>query len=84
MTPEEIRLAGAQGGDSSVISARQERESRIAADIASMAAGHNPGHAEQITFHQGAPSVQEQMVTKTPAPHTPDVGGHQSAGDRVG
>lgn len=77
-TPESERLSYPQTGDREVANAYQEREQRLAADAAAMLAGAAPGHDEQMTHHQGSPSVAEQMLTHTPAPRTPDVGGHDS------
>jgi hypothetical protein len=66
-----------QGGDGAVTAAHAEREARLAADAASMHAGRAPGHDEQLTHHQGMPTVETQMVTHgAPAPRTPDTGGH--------
>lgn len=74
-----------QGGDGAVVSAHAEREARLAADAASMLAGNAPGHDEQLTHHQGMPTVETQMHTHgAPAPRTPDTGGHQSASDPIG
>lgn len=85
MSDEQTRLSGAQGGDGAVAAARQERDSRIAADVAQMASGACPGHDEHTTHHQGLPTAETQMYTHgQPAPRTPDTGGHQSASDRIG
>ena len=60
--------------------AHAEREARLAADAASMLAGNAPGHDEQLTHHQGMPTVETQMHTHgAPAPRTPDTGGRQGA-----
>jgi hypothetical protein len=85
MTSESERLNPAlQGGAGEVSAAHQEREQRLAADAASMLAGRAPGHDEQLSYHQGAPSVEVQQATHGQrAPATPDVGGHQSASDPI-
>jgi hypothetical protein len=76
-TPEQVRLNQPQGGDDSVSSAYADRESRLAADEASLAAGRAPGHDEQLTYHEGRPTVAEQMQTHGQVPpRTPDTGGH--------
>jgi hypothetical protein len=82
-TPED-RMSYPQGGDGAVVSAHAEREARLAADAAQMAAGAAPGHDEQTTHHGGQPSVQGQMHTHGAAPPSvPDTGGHQSASDPI-
>ena len=74
---EEMRLAGAQGGDGAVAAAWQEREARIAHDVAVMQAGPVEHLAGMTSYHQGAPSVEVQMYTHGAAPpSTPDVGQH--------
>ena len=74
-----------QGGDGAITAAHAEREARLAADAASMLAGHAPGHDEQLTHHQGAPSVQEQMHSHGQAPPSvPETGGHDDPGARIG
>jgi hypothetical protein len=74
---ERLAHAAAQGGDGAVAAAYADRESRLAADEASLQAGRAPGHDEQLTHHEGRPTVAEQMQThgQTP-PRTPDTGGH--------
>jgi hypothetical protein len=58
--------------------------SRLAGDIAAMQAGPTEHAANMTSHHQGTPTVQEQMVTHgAPAPHPPDVGGHDSASDPI-
>jgi hypothetical protein len=75
----------AQGGDGAVAAARGEREQRLAADEASLAAGRAPGHAEQLVHHDGLPSVETQQATHgQAAPSLPDTGGHDSPSDRIG
>jgi len=50
-----------------------------------MLAGNAPGHDEQLTHHQGAPSVQEQMHSHGQAPPSvPETGGHDDPGARIG
>jgi len=44
-TPDRMDPA-LQGGDGAVTAAHAEREARLAADAASMLAGHAPGHDE--------------------------------------
>jgi hypothetical protein len=57
--------------------ARADREARMAADAAQLAAGAAPGHDEQLSFHQGSPTAATQQETHgQPAPRTPDTGGH--------
>jgi hypothetical protein len=81
-TPDRMDPA-LQGGDGAITAAHQEREQRLAADIAAMQAGPTKHAAGLTDHHQGSPSVQEQMLTHTPAPKTPDTGGHQSASDPI-
>lgn len=82
-TPDRMDPA-LQGGDGAVTAAHAEREARLAADAASMLAGHAPGHDEQLTHRQGMPTVQTQMTTHGQAPPSvPDTGGHQSASDPI-
>jgi hypothetical protein len=75
-TPDRMSPA-LQGGDGAVTAAHAEREARLAADTAQMAAGACPGHDEQTAHNQGRPTVETQMTTHgQPAPRTPDTGGH--------
>ena len=74
-TPDRLDPA-LRGGDGVVTAAHAEREARLTADAASMLAGNAPGHDEQLTHHQGAPSVQEQMHSHGQAPPSvPETGG---------
>ena len=90
-TPEQARLdhLAAQGhpesGAGPSAQAHQDRESRMAADIAAMQAGP-VAHAAGLTdHHEGRPTVAEQQATHgQPAPRLPDTGGHQSASDKIG
>ena len=73
-----------QGGAGAVTAAHAEREARLAADEAQLAAGAHPGHDEQTVWHSGQPTPATQMATHgMPAPRTPDEGGHQSAADPI-
>lgn len=83
-SPEErTRLGAAQGGDGAVAAAWQERQDRIAADVAQMAAGHS-GLEEQTKHFGGRPSPAVQMVTHgQAAPSVPDEGGHSSASSKI-
>lgn len=83
ITPESERLDYPQGSAGN--SAYSDQQARLAADTASLLAGHAPGHDEQLVHHDGQPSPAVQMQTHgAPAPKTPDEGGHQSASDRIG
>jgi hypothetical protein len=83
-TPDRMDPAPA-GRDGAVTAAHAEREARLTADAASMLAGNAPGHDEQLTHHQGAPSVQEQMHSHGQAPPSvPDTGGHDDPGAPIG
>jgi hypothetical protein len=77
------RLSEPQTGDGAVAAAWADREARMAADIATMQAGPTEHAANMTGHHQGRPTVQEQMTTHTPAPRTPDTGGHDSASDPI-
>ena len=81
---EQDRMSYPQGGDGTTAAAHAEREARLAADEAQMAAGACPGHDEQTVWHSGLPTPATQMKTHVPAPRTPDEGGHQSASDPIG
>lgn len=73
------------GRDGAVAAAWADREARLAADAATMAAGPTEHMANMTAHHQGAPSVQVQMVTHgAPAPRTPDVSPPGSASDPIG
>ena len=77
ITPEEARTSQPQGGDGAVVSAHAEREARLAADEAQLAAGAHPGHDLQTEHAQGRPTVETQMKTHGQAPpRVPDTGGH--------
>lgn len=83
MTPDRMDPA-LQGGDGAVSAAHSEREARLAADIAAMQTGPVQHATEMTSHHQGAPSVQAQMMTHGAAPPSvPDTGGHGSASDPV-
>jgi hypothetical protein len=80
---EQTRLDAPQTGDGAVAAAYADREARLAADAATMQAGPTE-HAANMTGHnQGRPTVETQMHTHTPAPRTPDTGGHDSASDPI-
>ena len=49
MSGEEFRLSGDQGADGSTAAAYAEREQRISADVASLAAMAHPGLDQQIS-----------------------------------
>ena len=73
---ERLAYAAAQGQGEPSAAAHADRENRLASDEAQLAAGRAPGHDEQLTFHEGRPTVAEQMRTHGAAPpRTPDVGG---------
>ena len=81
---EQDRMSYPQGGDGEVAAAWADREARLAGDIAAMQAGPAEHAANMTSHHQGAPTVQEQMVTHGAAPpKVPDTGGHDSASDPI-
>jgi hypothetical protein len=69
---EQDRVSYPQTGDRKVANAYQEREQRLASDIAAMQAGPTEHAANMTSYHQGAPSVQQQMTSHgAPAPGHP-------------
>jgi hypothetical protein len=58
--------------------AHADREARLAHDEAQLLlpTSEQPHGREMLSYHEGRPTVREQMATHTPPPKIPDVGGH--------
>jgi hypothetical protein len=83
MSGEDVRLAyeAAQNppGPSPSEAAHADREQRLAADEAQLRLhpSEQPHGQEVLSYHQGRPTVEDQMKTHGAAPpKVPDVGGH--------
>jgi hypothetical protein len=77
---EQERLAHAAAQDraqpSSSALAHADQQARLAHDEAQLRTG-GPHSDEIMSYHEGRPTVREQMVTHGAAPpRVPDVGGH--------